>query len=119
MFNISVKDVKTFLNIESTQYDEYIMAMLPVTIDLVEKHCNNKFASRNEDGTFLETEEGYYTINVMGLMIIIAKIIEFYLTNAGVSYEGIGRITYTYRSELPKSIIDSMRVYSKSRMKFL
>lgn len=118
MFALSVKDIKTLLNIESTEFDSYIEMMLPIVISLVEKHCNNEFAKRNLDGTYQKTNEGYM-LNEMGLMIIIAKIIEFYLVKAGLSYESIGRITYTYSQDLPKAILDAMKSYSKGRIKFL
>lgn len=118
MLILSVKDVKTLLNLESTQYDNYIEAMIPVVIDLVEKHCNDEFSIRNIDGNFINTNEGYIITNI-GLKIVISKIIEYYLIKAGISYESIGRINYTYTTDLPPSIINSMKPYHKSRMKFL
>lgn len=118
MFPISVKTVKTLLNIESPQFDDYLEMMLPITIALVEKHCNNTFAVRNEiDGTFIKSNDGYL-ISEMGLILVIAKIIEFYLTKAGISYEAVGRMTYTYAKDLPQPILDSLKSYSKSKLKF-
>lgn len=118
MFALSVRDVKVLLNIQSTQFDDYIETMLPITIALTEKHCNNELAIRNTNGAFLKTNEGYM-LNDMGLKILLAKIIEFYLTKTSVTYEAVGRITQTYATELPKAILDGLKPYSKGRIKFL
>ena len=118
MFSLSVKDVKTLLTIETTQYDEYIEKMLPIVIDLTEKYCKRDFAIRNSNGTYFKEDESYM-LNELGLMIIIAKIIQFYLNNSGVSYESISRVTQTFSSDLPKALYASMNTYRKGGMKFL
>ena len=118
MFALSVKDVKTLLNIQSTQFDDYIEKMLPIVLALTEKHCNNELVVRGTNGEFLKTNEGYMLTD-MGLMIIIAKIIEYYMIKSGVTYESITRVMYNYSTELPKNLQDALKPYSKSKMWFV
>lgn len=118
MFAISVKDVKEILQLESTQYDNYIEKMLPITLAFTEKYCNNnELVIRDINGAYLKTNEGYM-LSDMGLIIVIAKIIEFYMSKAHITYESISRINFTYASDLPTPILTALASYSKSRLKF-
>lgn len=118
MFPISIKDVKDVLSIETTEHDNYIEKMIPITLALTEQYCNNKtLVLRDALGNYMKTNEGYMLTD-MGLIIVIAKIIEFYMVKAGITYEAIGRMVYTYANDLPTPILNALKSYSKSAIRY-
>lgn len=116
MLSLSVRDIKTILQIDETEHDDYIEAMLPLVIDMVEDYCNNTFAERNSDGSLVKTKEGY-RINKSGIVVPIAKIIEYYMNQSGVSQQMVSRVMVTYSDDLPKSITSVLNKYR--RVKFV
>lgn len=112
MFSLSVKDVKSILQIEDTQHDDYIETMLPIIISFTEQYCNDIFTVRTMNGSYYKDQSGYQLVD-MGIMIAIAKVIEFYMLKSGVSGEGVSRVSYSYSTELPKSILDILNQYRK------
>lgn len=115
MFPLSLKDVKTILQLEdTTEHDSYIETMLPIIISLVEQYCNSIFALRNLDGTLLNSHEGYVLVEA-GIIIAIAKIIEFYMQQSGVIQNTVSRVSYSFSTELPKSILEVLNQYRRVR----
>lgn len=114
MFSLSSKDVKEILQMDETEHDNYINIMIPIVISIVENYCNDVFAVRNVDGTLFKDQEGYLIFEA-GIILAIAKIIEFYMLESGISQNTVSRVTYTFSTELPKSIKDILNQYRKVR----
>lgn len=112
MISLSTKDVKVILQIEESDYDEYIETMLPLTIDMVEDYCNDAFALRTDVGLLAKVDNAY-VIREGGLIIPIAKIIQFYMHESGVTQESISRVMYSYSNELPKSVTQALNSYRR------
>lgn len=114
MFSLSEKEIKAILQIEETDYDEYIESVLPSTITFVEKYCNREFAMRNADGK-LEKNNNGYIINEEGIVVAIAKIIEYFMNRSGVTQEMISRSITMFSADLPKSITTILNSYRRVR----
>lgn len=112
MFSLSTKDIKVILQIEDTEYDDYITTMLPIVIALTEDYCNDIFAIRSPNGSLMKDQEGYKILDV-GIVIAIAKIIEFYMNKSGVIQNTVSRVSYSFATELPKSITQILNQYRK------
>lgn len=113
MISLSRKVIKDILIIDETIYDEYIDQMIPTTIAFVEEYCNNEFTVKDKFGQMVVDENENYTISEVGLVLPIAKIIEFYMNKSGVSQESISRVMYSYTNSLPASITKNLNSYRK------
>lgn len=114
MFSLSVKEIKKILQIEDTRHDEYIEIMLPIIIALVEKYCNDVFAMRDDSSFYKKDEDGYKIIDI-GIVICIAKIIEFYMLKSGVTQNTVSRMSFSFSNDLPNSIKSVLNEYRKVR----
>lgn len=113
MKSLSVRKVKTILQIEESDYDDYIKQMIPITIAMVEEYCNDEFGMRDDLGEFIQGEYDEYFISEPGLIVPIAKMIQYYMNKSGVTQESISRVMYSYSGGLPKSITQILNSYRK------
>ena len=113
MKSLSVRKVKTILQIEESDYDDYILEMIPITIAMVESYCNDEFGLRDESGELVKSEESQYFVSEVGLVAPIAKMIQYYMNKSGVTQESISRVMYSYSGSLPKSITEILNKYRK------
>src|SRR5690606_23131764 len=103
-------NVKILLSIEDTDKDDYLREALPIVISLTETYCGKDFAVRNPDGTMTQLHDGY-VLSDAGIIMVIAKILEFYMNKAGVTQEVISRTSFMFTSDLPKSLIQVLNTY--------
>lgn len=102
MSSITLKEVKSLLNITDFNKDEYIQIMIPTVIGFVREYCENPQ---------LPIENG--------AKIAVVKIIQFYMNNTSVQSKSISRVSETFLIELPKSILDLLEPYNnKNKVKF-
>lgn len=100
MEQITLKEIKVILDIEDMSKDKYIKTMIPIVIEFTKEYCgDNELVIKG------------------GLKIAIAKIIEFYMNNSSLQSRSISRISETYLTDLPKSIISLLDPYSSNRGK--
>lgn len=112
MISLSKKDIKAILQIEDPDMDEYIEAMLPLAIDMVEGYCNDVFSTRDLNGKLIKVDDGY-VLSEGGIVIPIAKLIQFYTNQSGVTQESVSRVMYSYTSDIPKSITTPLNSYRR------
>lgn len=113
MHSLSVKKVKNILQIEESDYDNYIEEMIPLSIAMAEEYCNNEFGLRDELGVLIKSEDNEYFINKAGLVVPIAKMIQYHMHKSGVTQESISRVMYSYAGGLPKSITQMLNPHRK------
>lgn len=103
MKDITLKEVKQLLQNDTLSNDEYIQAMIPISVSFVRDYCENP--ELKIDG---------------GVKIAVAKIIEFYMSNSSLQSKSLSRVSETFHTELPKSILQLLSPYNKKNMvKFL
>ena len=112
MVSITTKEIKKILLIEDPEKDEYIETVLPYIIDMVEDYCNDTFTLRDEHGRIVKVNDEYL-LSEGGIVVPIAKIIEFYMHTSGISQESISRVMYSYTNSLPVSITAPLNAYRK------
>ena len=95
MFEIHIKEVKRILQITDNSKDAYITEMLPYVVDYVRDYCDNPE---------LEIRSG--------VTIAIAKILEFYMNNVSLESRSISRLSETFASDIPPSILTLLKPYN-------
>ena len=101
---------------EEPEHDEYIEAMIPVVITMIENYCNLTLTNKDDSGRII-TNGNEFVLLDSSFAIIIAKIIEFYMLKSGVTSEAISRVSYGFATELPANILTMLN--ARKRMKFL
>ena len=118
---MNTQDIKHILEIDHTDHDNYIRKMIPLTIDVIKNYTKNDFMVANPDydpsRPISSTNKRKIEKFEGGVEIAVAKIIEFYMLESGVQSETISKVSTSFATDLPKSILDLLKPYK--RMKFL
>src|SRR5438477_165963 len=106
MNDLQLKEIKKILQITDNSKDGYITEMLPLVIDFVRDYCNNPQ---------LELRSG--------VVIAIAKTIEFYMNNTSLASKTVSRMSETFSNAIPASILNLLEPYktngdSNGKVKF-
>lgn len=104
---MDIQEVKDILQIKHTNQDKYIQQMLPLTIQFAKDYCGTDFLVN-----------GVETLS-SGVKIAIAKMIEFYMLQSGVASQGISRLSTSFQTDIPLSILVLLKQYRKNGVKFL
>lgn len=91
--------VKTILRITSTQYDEYLTAMIPRAKFYAESYCHRTF----DDPLPLDVET------------FIAKYCEYNMIQQGLQSKTMGEVSYTFDIEerVPRTLLAYLKPYRK------
>jgi hypothetical protein len=100
------QDVMTLLGIDAAKIDakkeSYINSALPLLIDFVKEHCNNKFL----DDAGNEVIPG-------GVKVAVAKMIEYNMNKAGKTMAVKGSVTDMFTVDFPRSIMRLLEPYQR------
>ncbi len=99
-----VEKVKLRLGITDTKHDEFLQEVAPDHLDYAKAYTNNTF---EEDG--VEVIPG-------PVILFVAKACEYNMGQTGVRSRSMGEVSYTYETDLPKSIMKLLKPYK--RVKF-
>lgn len=97
--------VKSMLGITTNKHDAYLHEMISLFVELAKEKCNNSFEVDGEVQL------------PAGVKLYVAKAIEFNMRPVGLKDRTMGDVSYSYVTELPKSITDFLRPYK--RVKFI
>lgn len=92
--------IKNMLGIKSAKHDSYLTEVIPLFIDHAKELCNNQFP------------EGIPS----GVKLYVAKAVEFNMGSSTLKGRKMGDVSYSYDTELPKSITKLLAPYR--RLKF-
>jgi Phage gp6-like head-tail connector protein len=93
--------IKNMLGITTAKHDNYLTEVIPLFIEHAEEICNNSF---NGDLP-------------AGVKLYVAKAIQFNMTPSNLKGRKMGEVSYSYETELPKSITKHLAPYRRVRFK--
>lgn len=88
--------VKSFLNIKGSEKDEQINMLIPSTVKFVENKTGLQLDLSNLDD---------------GLAFIISKIIEYFMTKAGLTSYSLSRESSSFSDEIPAYLLSLLEPY--------
>lgn len=97
---MDITTVKNILGITSNRHDAYLAEVVPLFLEIAQDRTNN---------TFLEGEEP------AGVKIFVAKACEFNMHQAGLQSRTMGEVSYSYETDLPKSVTKHLNPYKRVR----
>lgn len=93
-----IDHLKKLNNDTGAKHDAFYSAMAPILFDVAKDHCNGKWDAVNMPS---------------GVMLFIAKAIQFNMTPVGLQGRSMGTVSYSYDTEFPKAIWTYLRPYKK------
>jgi hypothetical protein len=84
------------------KHDNYITSAIPLYLELAEAKTNNTFTQGSEPA---------------GVKLFIAQAIEFNVKKIGLKSFTMGEVSYTYETELPKTVTDNLKPYKRVSFK--
>jgi hypothetical protein len=95
-------EVKTLLQIQTTNHDGYLDAIIPLIIEWVQGYCHQSFENDQEE---LKLPGG--------AKIFVAQACEFNMNQAGMQSESLGDYSVSYTTDYPESMMKLLRPYRK------
>ncbi|MBT2661943.1 hypothetical protein [Bacillus sp. ISL-45] len=102
-----VKEIMLINGESRTEQMEHYRTMLPLLFDHVKEECNNTFGDSETTSPVIPG----------GVKIFMAKAIEFYQNKTGLRNRSMGTVSYSFESELPRSLYNNLRAYRKVRFR--
>ncbi|MCP3741459.1 phage head-tail connector protein [Rossellomorea sp. BNER] len=102
---MELQNVKNMLGIKTTKYDDYINEVLPLFIEKAKEECSNSFQGSGKEKL------------PAGVKLYVAKAIEFNMGQANLKGRSADTVSYSYETNLPRSITDNLAPYKKLRVK--
>jgi hypothetical protein len=99
---MNLQEIKDILGRSDSKHDVYIDTVIPLYIDFVKEYCNNQFIGSEELPG--------------GVKLAIAKMIEYNITQSGISSNSYGEVSYSYSLDFPASILRLLQPYSRIRV---
>ncbi|MGE7092533.1 phage head-tail connector protein [Lysinibacillus sp. NPDC048646] len=93
-----IEQLKLLNGVNGAKHDEFYRAMAPILYDVAKVHCNGKWELEKVPS---------------GVMLFIAKAIQFNMTPTGLQGRSMGTVSYSYDTEFPKAIWTYLRPYKK------
>lgn len=116
---MNMQEVRQLLEIKTTEHDNYISMMLPLSIDFVKQYTGRDCMVKNPDydASRPTSKENPMKVEELedGMKIAVAKIIEFYMLESGIESETVSKTSTSFSNELPKSILDLLKPYKKAK----
>ncbi|MBW3114192.1 phage head-tail connector protein [Bacillus sp. MCCB 382] len=100
---MDLQTLKNMMRIDTTDHDEYLIEMLPVFIEQAKDYCNNSFMVAGEE------------VLPSGVRLYVAKAIEFSMNPSNVKSYTMGQVSYSYETDVPRSITKYLAPYRKVR----
>jgi Phage gp6-like head-tail connector protein len=102
---MDITQVKNLTGIKTDNHDSYIAEALPLFIEHAKHECNNTFMV-----------EGVEELP-SGVQLYVAKAIEFNIGPSNIKGRTMGEVSYSFETELPKSITKFLKPYKRLRFK--
>lgn len=93
--------IKNMLGIKTAKHDAYLTEVIPLFIDHAKELCNNQF-------------EGDLP---SGVKLYVAKAIQFNMNPSNLKGRKMGEVSYSYETDLPKSITKHLTPHKRVRFK--
>jgi Phage gp6-like head-tail connector protein len=100
---MDLQTVKNMLSIKTTQHDDYLTEVIPLFIEQAKDYCNNSFLVNG-----VEELPG-------GVKLYVAKAIQFNMNPSNLKGRTMGEVSYSYETNLPRSITRFLAPYRKVR----
>lgn len=101
---MDIQDVKNMLShvpgMDTNKHDAYLTTMVPLLLEHAGEYCNNSFDEESLPA---------------GVKLYVAKAVEFNMKPANLKSRTMGEVSYTYDTELPKSIMKYLAPHRKVR----
>ena len=85
-------------DISTPELVEQYRVLAPIYLDYANEYCNQEL-----------------TTEISNVKVFIAKAIQFYAQEAGLTSESMGSASYSYTTDLPSSILKPLRPYKRLR----
>ena len=102
---MDLQNVKNMLQFNTDKHDSYLLEVIPLFIDQAKEYCNNTFMKDGKEEL------------PSGVKLYIVKAIEYNMKPVTLKGKTMGEVSYSYETELPKSIMKYLAPYRKVRFK--
>jgi hypothetical protein len=96
---MDLQSVKNMLSIKNTQHDDYLTEVIPLFIEQAKDYCNNSFDEELP----------------AGVKLYVVKAIQFNMTPSNLKGRTMGEVSYSYETDLPRSITRLLAPYRRVR----
>jgi hypothetical protein len=100
---MDIQTVKRLLQIKTNKHDEYLTEAVPFYVDIAKDYCNNDFTKDNEE------------VLPSGVKLFVAKACEFSMNPVNLSAQTLGNASFSFVTELPKTVWEYLSPYKKLR----
>lgn len=101
---MDIQEVKKMIGISNTdKHDGYLEVAVPLFVEFALERCSNA----NLDKDKLPA----------GVKIFVAKAVEHNMGNSSLKGRTMGGVSYSYETDLPKTIMDYLNPYKRMRMR--
>jgi hypothetical protein len=97
---MDLQSVKNMLQLNTDKHDSYLAEAIPLFIDQAQEYCNN---------TFVKDELP------SGVKLYVVKAIEHNMQPVTLKGRTMGEVSYSFETELPKSIMKYLAPYRRVR----